>query len=265
MRRAPAELVAAHREQHVLPADYAVGGLGRQELAQEVGDRVARRQRDDVAGRALKHRHVLGVPRHRRDERDRSRAAADHHHSLARVVEVLGPVLGVDDLPAEALGALEFRGERLVVAIVARAHEEEVARELHGLAVVLGLHRPARLLGRPLRSHHLVPEPDRRLDVVLARGLTDVAEDVGAVGDRLRLPPRLERVAEREHVGVRADARVAEEVPGAADGVAGLEDGKGLLGQLGAQVAGGADAREAGADDQDIDVFGGHSEQVTPM
>ena len=54
-------------------------------------------QRDDVARRALQHRHVRGRLRHRRDERDRRGAAADHDDALARVVEVLGPVLRVHD------------------------------------------------------------------------------------------------------------------------------------------------------------------------
>ena len=40
----------------------------------------------------------------------------------------------------------------------------------------------------------------------------------------LAVVPRPERVAERVHVGVRADPRVAEQVPGAADRVARLED-----------------------------------------
>ena len=97
-RPAPAELEDQHRDQHVLPAHDRVGGLGRQQAADEVGDRVLRGQRDDVAGRALEHRHVLRGLRHRRDERDRGRAAADHHHALAGVVDVVGPALRVHDL-----------------------------------------------------------------------------------------------------------------------------------------------------------------------
>ena len=60
-------------------------------------------QRDDVARRALEHRHVRRPLGHRGDERHRGRAAADHHDALAGVVEVLGPVLRVDDLAPEAL------------------------------------------------------------------------------------------------------------------------------------------------------------------
>jgi hypothetical protein len=52
----------------------------------------------------------------------------------------------------------------------------------------------------------------------------DVVADRGAVGDRLAFGPGLERVAERVHVGVRAHARIAEQVPGAADRRARFQD-----------------------------------------
>ena len=76
-----------------------------------------------------------------------------------------------------------------------------------------------------------------------------------AVGDRLVGRPRPEPVAERVHVGVRADARVAEQVPGPAEVVARLEDRVAPPGLRVLQVPGGADAGEAGADDQDVDVL----------
>ena len=62
------------------------------------------------------------------------------------------------------------------------------------------------------------------VDAVLGGGLLHVVEDRGAVGDRLRLAPGLEAVAERVHVAVGADARIAEEVPGAAHRRAPFED-----------------------------------------
>src|SRR3712207_6853598 len=48
----------------------------------------------------------------------------------------------------------------------------------------------------------------------------------------------------RSQVGVRPDAGVAEQVPGAAGGRAGLEDGEALRRQLGREVAAGPDARD---------------------
>ena len=83
-----------------------------------------------------------------------------------------------------------------------------------------------------------------------------------AVGDRLLAVPRPERVAEGEHVGVGPDARVAEQVPRAADGVAGLEDGVGRPRALGLEVVAGADAGQAGADDEDVEVLHGRLRQA---
>ena len=91
------EPVGEALDRDVLPADDRIDGAVRQELAQQLGDRVFARQRDDVGRRALQHRHVGGVLGHRRDQRHRGRAAADHHHPLALVVGLLGPVLGMDD------------------------------------------------------------------------------------------------------------------------------------------------------------------------
>ncbi len=96
------------------------------------------------------------------------------------------------------------------------------------------------------------------VDAVHARGLANIVEDGGAVGDGLGFFPRAEGIAEGEHVGVGTDAGVAEEVPGAADGGAGLEDGVGFAGAAGLQAVGGSDAREAGAHDDDVKVLDGH-------
>ena len=49
---------------------------------------------------------------------------------LAGVVEVGGPLLRVHDPPAEVLETRERRGEAGVVAVVARAQEQEAAGEL---------------------------------------------------------------------------------------------------------------------------------------
>ena len=105
-------------------------------------------------------------------------------------------------------------------------------------------------------------EPNVAIDAVLAGGFANVVEDGGAVGDGLGFFPRAERVAEGEHVGVGANAGIAEEIPGAADGVSGLEDGVGLAGASGLQAVGGSDSGEAGAYDNDVKVLGGHGGNV---
>ena len=261
-RPAAARLVEEERHQHVLPAHDRVDGLGREHAPQAIGERITSRERDHVARRALEHRHVLGAVRHRRDERDGGGAASDHHDPLARVVDVAGPVLRVDDPALEALAALELRQVALVVAVVARAAEQEAAGHAHRLPGVrpLGVHGPARIGARPLRPDHPVPEADPAVDAVLARRIAHVVEDRRPIGDRLRVLPRPERVAERVHVRVRADARVAEQVPGPADRIAGLEDRVGLAGAARLEMVAGADARQARADDQHVQVLGRHYE-----
>src|SRR5690606_15676718 len=118
------------------------------------------------------------------------------------------------------------------------------------------LDRPARLLARPGGGDDPVAEPDPLFDPRLTGGVADVAEDRRAVGDRLRVHPGPEPVAERVHVGVGPDPWVAEQVPGATDRVARLENRVRLPGAALLQVVGGADTGEAGADDQDVSVFG---------
>ena len=131
LRAAAAELVEGRLDQDVLPAHDRVGGALGQAAAQPVGEPVLGRQRDDVGGRALQHRHVRGLLGHRRHQRHRGGAAADHDDALAGVVEVLGPVLRVDDRAGEAVDPLELGRVALVVAVVAAAGPEEVAGQPH--------------------------------------------------------------------------------------------------------------------------------------
>src|SRR6202023_4078385 len=74
-------------------------------------------------------------------------------------------------------------------------------------------------------------------------------------GDRVLVRPRLELVAEGVQVGVRADARITEQVPRAARRAARLQDGVRLARLLLLQVVGRADAGNAGADDQHVEVI----------
>src|SRR5262249_28221543 len=102
---------------------------------------------------------------------------------------------------------------------------------------------------------------DLAVDASFPCGFFQVVEDRGAVGNRPRRLPGSEAKAERVHVRVAANARIAEEVPGAADAVARLEDRVALAGAAFLQMMRGADAGNAGADDQDVEVFrrGAHS------
>ena len=115
---------------------------------------------------------------------------------------------------------------------------------------------PPRLGGGPRGGDDPVVETDVAVDAGLGRGVLDVLEDGVPVGNRLLAVPGPEGVPQGVHVRVRADAGVAEEVPGAADAVAGLEDGVGGPRALGLEIVRGTDPREPGSDDQDVEVFG---------
>src|SRR5437667_12339225 len=98
-------------------------------------------------------------------------------------------------------------------------------------------------------------EADFPVDAVLGGSLADVIQNMRTVGDRLRLLPWLERIAHREHVAVGADAGITEQVPGAADAVAALENDKTLGRTIALQVIAGADPGPPGADDHHIDML----------
>ena len=252
--------VDAEREHHVLPAHDRIGEPLRKHASQDARDRVDPGQRHDVARRALQHRHMRGALGQRGDERHGGSAAADHDDSLAGVVDVVAPELRMHQLAAEALDARPVGRVALVVPVVARAREQEPAGHLDRLAAVGALHLdgPARIGRGPLRGHDAVLEADLPVDSVLARRGADVVEDRRAVRDRLRSRPGTERVAEREHVRVRADAREAEQVPRPAARSARLENREALARTALLQPAGCANTRDAGADDQHVDVVASH-------
>lgn len=98
-------------EQHLDHCDpeprHGVSSFGGEELTGERSTGVDLRQREHVAGRALQHGHLRCLPRQCGDHRHGGGAAADHHHGLAGVIQVLGPVLGVYDGAGELRGAGE--------------------------------------------------------------------------------------------------------------------------------------------------------------
>src|ERR1700754_4671725 len=102
-------------------------------------------------------------------------------------------------------------------------------------------------------------EADFLLDAVLGGGLAHVIENPRPIGDRLRLGPRLERIAQREHVAVGADAGIAEQVPGAADAVAALENDITFAGTFLLKMITRADAGQSGADNQHVEMFWLHT------
>ena len=82
---------------------------------------------NDIAGRALQHRHMRGILGKRRNQRHRRSAASNHDDSLARIIESLGPLLRMQELPLKPFHARKLRAEAFFVAIVTAAHIKEAA------------------------------------------------------------------------------------------------------------------------------------------
>ena len=104
----------------------------------------------------------------------------------------------------------------------------------------------------------LLPDPE------LVDRFVQVVEDRRAIGDRLRVAPRLELEAQRVHIAVGADTGIAEKVPGAAERRPTLEDRELAVGAHGLQVVGRRNAGDASADDDDVEVLGGDAHHEKP-
>ena len=252
----PRQLVLEGAERDGFPAIRDVRQAVRQQPVGAFGKRVDPGQRPDVGGRTLQHRDMAGARVHQgRDQGDRGGTGADDDDLLAHVVEVLRPVLRMDDLALEVLGAGKRRRIPLVVVVVAGAREQEGAGELALLTVRLDGQGPSVVGVGPIGGHDTLAVADVPVDLVLDRGLVDIGLDVGAVGDRLRRAPGLEPEPEGEHVRVRPDARVFEQVPGAAQVGAAFEDRVALGRAAFLQVPRRADPRDAGAHDDHVKVL----------
>src|SRR5690606_14921510 len=257
-RATAAQFIQEHGQRHILNARQAIGEHVWQEAAHAVGDGIVAGNRKDVGRRALQHGDVRRLVGHRRNQREGGGATADYHHFLAAVIEIFRPELRMDDLALEIVAAWKFRGVALVVTVIAAAHQQELAGKGDFLLADGGPHGPLAVFARPVTAYVLVLETDVRRDDFIAGHVVDVLANVGAVGDGLLVDPRTEIVAEGEHVGIGTDARVTEQVPGAADRFATLEDHIALVRALFLQVMRHADTGQASAYDYYVKMFSGH-------
>ena len=130
---------AAAREGGLIEENFAANNLVDPcfidlQLPQRFGQIVDVAAGDVERGRALQHGDMLAVCSDRRNERRRRRARADDDNLLVLVVEVLGPLLGVNETPLEGLHARPIRVVALVMPVIALAHPEEIRGE--GAALV---------------------------------------------------------------------------------------------------------------------------------
>ena len=251
------ELVDERRHDGALPSHDRMGDPAGQKTHEHVGDRVHAWQRDHVARRALQHGHVRSPVGQARHERDGRSTATDDDDPPAGPVQVLRPTLRVEQRPPETILARKVGTVTLVVAVVAAADRKPRAGEGDPPAGGddLGGDGPAGGRTVPVGVDGSMPETDQLIHPAFAGCGADVLADRRAVGDGTRLGPGPERVAEREHVRVRAHTGIAEKVPGAADRVAGFEDRDRVPRPFLREPAGSADTGQPGPHDQDVDVL----------
>ncbi|MGY3462497.1 hypothetical protein ACVWW5_007947 [Bradyrhizobium sp. LM3.4] len=209
-----------------------------------------------IGRRPLQHGDMRAFVRNIRNQRCGRRARADHDDLLVREVDIFRPGLRMNDAALEAVRALPFRRVAFRMAVIALAHPEEVRRESFRFAGV-GRHRldgPEILLARPARRNDLVLIADVAGDIVVVDHLVHVGEDFLGGCDG-RSDPGLEAITEGVEIAVRADAGIAMRGPGAAERRLRFQDDEARARKLLCHVIGAADARDAGADDQHIEMF----------
>ncbi len=223
--RAPAAvLIEADIEQDVLGADHPMRQARRQEFANLVGLFVTTGHRGDPRRRALQHGHQFGLFGHGRNQGDSGRTTADHDDLLSRVIEILRPELRMDHGAGKCFHTGKFGRMPLVVVVVSGARVQEAAAQRARLSALIHCQRPARLGAGPLRRNDFGAVTNMLVDTVTPRGLGDVPQDRGPVGNGFGIAPGLEGISEGEHVRIRADPRIAKKIPGTAHRLARLDN-----------------------------------------
>ena len=266
-RTAPRKLEKKLLHEHVAPADQAVACLCTEQAAKSVGDFVDGRAADHVGRRALQHDDLRSGLGHDRNDRHCSRAASDDDDLLPRIVEPLGPELGMKKLSGEAVAASELGQIGLFIVVIARTHVEPIGGECLGRSGVASFDLDGPGRGRAVEVGPANPavEADMAAQVVLVGDPVDVVEDRRPVGDCLGLGPRLERITKRVHVAVGPDPGVAEQIPRPANRGPAFEDCKAFARSETGQMPSGPDARNSRSDDQHVEVggrFGGRSRRL---
>ena len=163
----------------------------------------------------------------------------------------------MQDDALEPIHAFPPRLVRLGVVVIALAHPQEAGRESQLLPGVApgDIDGPPAVPGGPAGRSDPVLVADVPAEIVLVNDLVEVGEDLLTRRDR-RAAPGLEPVAVGEQVAVGAHTRIPVGPPGSASVVLRVQDDEGPFGELVPQVVRGADTRDAGTDNQDVDVTG---------
>ena len=163
----------------------------------------------------------------------------------------------MNDRALELGHVLPLRRIALGVAVIALAHPEEIRGEANRLAGVgsRGFDGPEIFLARPFGRGDGVLIADVAGEIVFLDHLAHVFQDFGGARDR-RAGPWLEAVAEGMEVAVGADAGITVGAPGAAERLLRFERDESRSRALRREMIGRADAGDAGARDQHVEMLG---------
>ena len=185
-------------------------------------------------------------------------ARADHDDIFALGLQIIRPALRVNDTALESFHPLPLRSVALGMPVVALAHPQEVRGESRGLAGICSNRLDGPLIGfaRPTRRINLVMVTDMLLKLILGDHLAHIGADF--LGGCYRSAgPGLEAVTEGVKIAIRANAGIAVGQPGAAETLLRLEDDESRARELSLQVKGAADAGNARADDENLEMLDG--------
>src|SRR5690242_6214979 len=192
----------------------------------------------------------------RRNERRRRGAGADHDDFLAVGFQIIRPTLRMNDPALEIFCPLPSRGVALRMPIIALAHPQKAGGEGRGFTAV-GLDRldgPTVGLVRPTRRNNIVTVSNMLIEFVFGDHLAHVGPYLRSTRD-WRARPRLESIAERVKIAVGTDARIAVRKPRTAKALLGFENDEAGTRKLFRQMIRAANAGNAGADDQHIEML----------
>ena len=144
----------------------------------------------------------------------------------------------------------------MAVVVVTLAHPEKACRyrPLPAAGLVGDGQRPAPARRRPLRIGDLLAVTNMLIEIVLGDDLAHVVENFFRRGDG-RPGPGFEAIAEGVEIAVGTDAWIAMGNPGATKAGLILQHDEALVGGLRLQVIGTADARDAGAHNDHIEML----------
>ncbi|CAI8300485.1 MAG: Uncharacterised protein [Hyphomonas sp. TMED17] len=157
-------------------------------------------------------------------QRHCGRTGPNDQNGFALIIKIFGPVLRMNKLALKIGQPRKVRHIAFIIAEIATAHMQEARRKYDFLASSDSCYCPQRLGAIPARTDDLVIIADFIIDTIFSCSLSNIVENCGPVGNRFLRSPRFKIIAERVHVAIRPNTRIAKKVPCSADRITRLED-----------------------------------------